>query len=98
MRAEPGTSPRTGARLVGSFLLLLTTHGTAEADSAPDLSGSLARNAITAHFDSARTATETDPATSLRCALQGLTAARSLGDRRLEALGLQLAAEAYFQT
>lgn len=96
MRAEPATSPRTGARLVGSILLLLTTHGIAGPDSAPG-PGSPARNAVFALFDSARVTVDTNPATSLRYALQGLSAARTLGDRRLQALGNQHAGEAYFQ-
>jgi two-component system, sensor histidine kinase PdtaS len=96
MPAEPGNPITVGAYLVGSVLLFQALRANAE----PDITlppEHAARNSATACYDSARTTVNTDPTTSLRCALRGLTLAQSINDPRLQALGCQLAGEAHFQ-
>ena len=98
MRAEFEHFIKIGAFFVGSILLFPASRSNAGPDSVQAPTASAVRYAATALFDSARFTAETDPATSLRCALRGLAISRTNGDLRLQALGCQLAGEAYFQS
>lgn len=98
MRAEFQHFIRIGAFIVGSILLFPASQRSVGQNSVQAPTASAARHAATALYDSARFTAETDPTTSLRCALRGLAISRINGDLRLQALGCQLAGEAYFQS